>query len=104
MSLRKYLVIFMFPTMKKENAWVKDALESHSGGDFKMVFTYGIKEQPSIVGFFFTTSKPHFEIRFGNSVLNEDSYLLVEVGDRCSEQNLNVAYQWMQSHKSQTHD
>lgn len=100
MEPKKYLAVFILPAPKPENARIRDALEYHSGGDFKMAFTYGAKGQSSIIGYLFTTNKPLYEIGFGTAVLNEDSFLLLELGDLCAEQGLNVAYQWMQAHRA----
>lgn len=91
---RRFLAVFLLDKPQPEHARIKDAIAHHSDGDYKLAFTHGA----GTVAYLFSSNTHPRDMGFG--VLNQDSYLVVEVGDVCSEQHLNVAASWIYDHRT----
>ena len=98
---RKYLAVFVLPITQPEHAKIKDAIKHHSEGDFQCVFTHGVRNEggklASTIAYVFMSESHPRNMGFG--VLNQDSYFVVELGNTCSEQGMNLARGWMRRHR-----
>ncbi|MDQ3039742.1 MAG: hypothetical protein M3R16_08100 [Pseudomonadota bacterium] len=98
---RKYLVVFNVPKSEPEHASIKEALQDHSAGDFQLAFMHaGPKpDRPFVVAYLFTSDRHPRNMGFG--LLNEDAYLLVEIGDGFAARHMSRAEDWLRKHRPQ---
>lgn len=97
---RKYLLIQCFKKPMPEHAAIENNLRSQAS-DVKLAFTAPDNSGGGVVGYLFTTDAPLRDLAYG-PLMNEDRLLVVELGDRCLEQGMNVATAWIRSHRGTT--
>lgn len=95
---RKYLAIFFLPVPQKEHAEIEKAVAYHSDGDYKRAFLNANRDGSGVVGYLFTSNTVPWQMGFG--LLNGDTKLIVEIGDKYSEDGHNIAAAWLRSHQS----
>ncbi len=90
---RNYLAVFVLPVPQREHAKIVDVIRDASGGDFKAAFfgTWG-------GGYLFSSELKPWEIGFGKVIMNDDSVLIVELGELFAQDNLRVSENWLKSH------
>lgn len=86
---RKYLVVFSLPAPKHEHAGIKAFVDHYSGGDFQQLF-FG-----NALAYLFTSRRPAAEMDFSTSLLNGDSFLLVELADGFGVRDMHKAGKWL---------
>ena len=103
---RLYLLTVISPALDPEHANIVRAVEAHSDGDFKQVFTQaaampGAKASgadiPFTAAYLFSTTRLPSEMSFG--LLDRDRYLLVEVTSTHWAEGLGVARDWLDRHR-----
>lgn len=100
-ELRKFLVIFVLPVAQAEHARIAAAVKDHSDGECQIAFTWAAPkpDKSAVVAYLFTSEIHPGDMGFG--LLNQDSFLLVELGDLCAEKGMNVAAAWMRRRRRQ---
>lgn len=98
-KLRKFLLVVLVPKKEPEHETIKRAVEHHSEGDFQLAFLQAGKKPdvPFVIGYLFTSEADPRNMGFG--LLNQDSFLLVELGDHYAEAQLSVAASWLRRHQ-----
>ena len=98
-KLRKFLAVFLLPSPQAEHARLVEAIAYHSDGDYKLAFRQGMKDG-AVVGYLFTSASKAQEMGFGQVLLNEDSYLITELGENYAVEGHNVAEAWLRSKRA----
>lgn len=80
--MSKYLVILDLPNPRIEHAGAKQRIESWSSSKVERLFTQG--GDANRIGWVFTTDLPLEEMSFSSVLFSEDSYVFIELGDRCT--------------------
>lgn len=96
----KYLAIFFLPVPQKEHAEIEKAVAYHSDGDYKRAFLNANRDGSGIVGYVFTSNTVPWKMGFG--LLNGDTKLIVEVGDKYCEDGHNIAGAWLRARQGRT--
>lgn len=91
--LTKYLAVFLLPKPRPEHKQILDVIKEASGGDFKAAFVGS-----NCIGYLFKSNLLPWQISFSKILFNDDSVLIIEVGDSFSHQNLRVAENWLKAH------
>lgn len=92
---RKFLALFILPVPEEEHAQIVEVIRHASKGDFKPAY-FGAGGG----GFLFTSDLMPWDIGFGKILMNNDSLLIVELGDLFAQRNLKVAENWLKAHQS----
>lgn len=95
---RKFLGVFWLPVPQPEHAKIIEVLKSASKGDCKQVFAFGDVKKGATLGVLFTCDSKPWHVDFSRVLLNEDKYLLIEVGDLSCHFGLGIAETWLRSH------
>lgn len=93
--MKRYLVVFKLPAARAEHAHLKTDLAWYSGGDMQIAFSSVDKAGVSVIGFLFTSDLPIAKMDFEGHLFREDSYLLLELGDRQASQLFGDAMGWL---------
>ena len=103
---RLYQLTVVSPALDREHARIREAVETHSGGDFVEVWKQaaavpGAKaaggDIPFSVGYLFSTTSLPSEMGFG--LLDRDASLLIEVTTLHWEDRMSVARNWLERHR-----
>lgn len=87
---RNFLAVFLLPAPQREHAQIVEIIRQASGGDFKSAFAGA-----QCIGYLFTSELKPWDISFGKVLMNNDSVLIIEVGELHAQQNLRVAENWL---------
>lgn len=88
-----YLAVFLLPKPQREHARIVDVIREASNGDFKAAFVGS-----GTVGYLFSSSLPPWKLDFGKVLMNDDAYLITEVGNAFSQARLGSAEGWLKAH------
>lgn len=94
-KLRRYLAVFILPEPEYEHKEIINIIKDISKGDYKAAF-FGGKQ---CVGYLFTSETVPWEIPLGKVLMNNDSLLVIELGDLFEQRNLRVAENWLTAHR-----
>lgn len=89
-----YLALFNLPKPQREHAQIINVLKDFSGGDYKMAFAGG-----TCVAYLFSSDKRLRDLSFAKIIMNDDTVLIVELGELFTHQNLRVAENWIAAHQ-----
>lgn len=92
---RKYLVVFVLPSPRHEHARIREFVDLYSGGDFQQLF-FG-----NALAYLFTSRRPAAEMDFSTSLLNGDSFLLVELAEGFGVRDMQKAGKWLHDRRTQ---
>lgn len=95
---RTYLAVFILPVAKREHKGIISVIKDASGGDYKAAFI-GASKGSNCVGYLFTSHRLPWELSFSKVLLNDDSLLIVEVGEKFAHLNLGKAEAWLKSRR-----
>lgn len=90
---RTYLDVFLLPKPKPEHRGIVEVIRSVSGGDFKAAFVGS-----GAIGYVFTSESMPWQISFSKIIMNDDSVLITELGEKFAHQNLGAVEGWLKSH------
>jgi hypothetical protein len=90
----KYLAIFLLPKPLDEHVRIKRYIETISVGDYEKAFIAS-----GVIAYLFTAGIPASEMDFSTMTLNQDSYLIVELGESFAHSQLNLAGTWLWNHR-----
>ena len=90
---RNYLAIFLLPKPHREHGHLVEIIREVSGGEFKAAFVGA-----QCIGYVFASELLPWDIGFGKVLMNDDSVLIVELGELFAQQNLRVAENWLKAH------
>lgn len=94
----RYLAIFFLPVPQKEHVNIEKSVAYHSDGDYKLAFMNANRDGSGVIGYLFSSNEMPWRMAFG--LLNGDTHLIVEVGEKYSEVGHNVAAAWLRAHQS----
>ena len=95
---RTYLAVFILPVAKLEHRGIIDVIKKASGGDYTTAFI-GASRGSNCVGYLFRSHRLPWELSFSKVLMNDDSLLIVEVGEKFTHLNLGKAEAWLKSHR-----
>lgn len=90
---RTYLAVFLLPKPRPEHKQLADIIKDVSNGDCKAAFVGS-----GCIGYLFKSHLMPWQISFSKVLFNDDSSLIIEVGETFSHQNLRAAENWLKAH------
>lgn len=94
--MRTFLVLIRLPNPRLEHGAIKARLECIATGALQII-SLGDKS----VAYLLTTALPNEELHMDRILLNEDSYLFVQVGPYVSGERMSSALAWLGQHHFQ---
>jgi len=94
--LRTYLSVFLLPKPQQEHKEIINVIKAISRGDYKSAFVGS-----GAIGYLFTSEMLPWQISFSEVLMNDDSVLIVELGEKFVQCNLGAAEGWLKSHLPQ---
>lgn len=98
--MKRYLVVFKLPAMRVEHGRLKKDLERYGNSEVQIAFSSVNEDKVSLIGFLFMSSAPLSEMTFDGHLFREDSYLLLELGDRQAGEGFGDAMNWLRVRRS----
>lgn len=88
-----FLAVFLLPVPQQEHREIVDVIRRVSDGDFKSAFVGA-----QCIAYVFASEVKPWDLGFGKVLMNNDSVLIVELGELYAQQNLRVAENWLAAH------
>lgn len=91
---RNYLAVFLLPIPQHEHLQIVEVIRAASKGDFKQAFFGAFGG-----GYLFCSELHPWDLDFGKVLMNDDSLLIVELGEAFTHRNLRIAENWLKAHR-----